>query len=482
MRPSRKRIVWALGWIITGALLALLSTLAFFLKPSAPLERWHTEVPIGEFQAKDEGERFEMYLRREERLFQQMESYQVNAGPDSPYSRYLRYARGGPNTSAAFDQDFNRTWEKLPSGKPVGVVLLVHGLSDSPYSLHAVGDLFLQRGYRVLAVRLPGHGTVPAALTQTHWEDWAAAVRLAARHVRSQAADGPFLICGYSAGGALAANYALDAAEGELPKPDGLVLFSPAAGVSPLARVIGLHRLVSWVPWLGGGAWLEVDAELDPFKYGSFPRQSLHEMSQLTRRVATRLEQWAGRREALPPALIFLSVVDASVTVRSGAEVLQAGLGGGELVLVDLNRGAHLRGLLREDPASWWRSLPAAPDRNYRLTVLTNPPDSAEVEAHSWEKGAASPEVHSTGLSWPKGTISLSHVALPFPPDDSLYGEGPSPAERGHLRFGSLEVRGEYGVLAVPLEDLLRQRHNPFFDEFARRIVAFAEAADSRTR
>ena len=98
---ARKRILWALGWIITGALLALLSTLAFFLKPSAPLERWHRVVPDGEFRARNEGEGFEAYLRREASLFEKMESYQVAVGPDSAYSRYLRYARGGPNTAAA---------------------------------------------------------------------------------------------------------------------------------------------------------------------------------------------------------------------------------------------------------------------------------------------------------------------------------------------------------------------------------------------
>jgi len=261
MEKALKRAGWkaalvSLGWMGAGALLALMVALAIFLKPVSPLERWHRVVPEGEFRARDEGEGLEAYLRREARLFQQLDLYQVEVGPSSPHSSYLRYARGGPNTAAAFPQDYNRTWEKLPAGKPVGAALLIHGLSDSPYSLHAVGGLLARRGYRVLALRLPGHGTVPAALTQTHWEDWAAAVRLAAKHLRTQAPEGPFLVCGYSAGGALAANYALDDLEDNLPRPSGLILFSPAAGVTPLARFVGLHRLISWVPGLGGGAWL----------------------------------------------------------------------------------------------------------------------------------------------------------------------------------------------------------------------------------
>jgi hypothetical protein len=67
----------------------------------------------------------------------------------------------------------------------------------------------------------------------------------------------------------------------------------------------------------------------------------------------------------------------------------------------------------------------------------------------------------------------LSHVAVPFPPDDPFYGaEG---ASRGPYPFGRLEPRGERGGLAVPVALLMRLRYNPFFPYLERRLAEFVE-------
>jgi alpha-beta hydrolase superfamily lysophospholipase len=50
-------------------------------------------------------------------------------------------------------------------------VLLLHGLTDSPYSMRALAELFAARGWYVVGLRLPGHGTAPAALTRVTWQD-----------------------------------------------------------------------------------------------------------------------------------------------------------------------------------------------------------------------------------------------------------------------------------------------------------------------
>ena len=52
-------------------------------------------------------------------------------------------------------------------------MLLLHGLSDSPYSHARDRREILAQGYYVLVLRLPGHGTVPAALIDVDWQDWA---------------------------------------------------------------------------------------------------------------------------------------------------------------------------------------------------------------------------------------------------------------------------------------------------------------------
>jgi hypothetical protein len=77
----------------------------------------------------------------------------------------------------------------------------------------------------------------------------------------------------------------------------------------------------------------------------------------------------------------------------------------------------------------------------------------------SGEISAAEP----LGLQWPAGVISLSHVALPFPADDPLYGQRP-PDNEDMLFLGQMAIQGERGLLLLPSDWLLRLRHNPFYD------------------
>jgi len=70
--------------------------------------------------------------------------------------------------------------------------------------------------------------------------------------------------------------------------------------------------------------------------------------------------------------------------------------------------------------------------------------------------------------------VSLSHVALPFPPDDPVYGE--SPVEGNDQVFlGNLAIKGERGLLKIPGEWLLRQRHNPFYHFMQARILQWID-------
>jgi hypothetical protein len=78
-------------------------------------------------------------------------------------------------------------------------------------------------------------------------------------------------------------------------------------------------------------------------------------------------------------------------------------------------------------------------------------------------------------LAWPRSVFSLSHVALPFPPDDPLYGYAANVTSR-HVQLGRIEARGETGVLNVPTWMLTRQRSNPFHAYLMARIVRFVGA------
>ncbi|MGC1954375.1 MAG: hypothetical protein WA970_17725 [Gammaproteobacteria bacterium] len=79
-------------------------------------------------------------------------------------------------------------------------------------------------------------------------------------------------------------------------------------------------------------------------------------------------------------------------------------------------------------------------------------------------------------LTWPRGVISLSQVALPFPPDDHLYGQ--HPPRNGELIFlGQMAIQGERGLLKLPGDWLLRLRHNPFYAFLETRLLEWVAAA-----
>ena len=103
--------------------------------------------------------------------------------------------------------------------------------------MRKLAEVLRDNGIYSLALRMPGHGTLPSGLVGATWGDWLAAVRMGVRHVRSRIPEGaPLVLVGYSNGGALALRYTLDAIEGRGgPLPSKLILLSPMIGVSPAA-------------------------------------------------------------------------------------------------------------------------------------------------------------------------------------------------------------------------------------------------------
>ena len=66
----------------------------------------------------------------------------------------------------------------------------------------------------------------------------AAAVKIAVKHLRKSVGDKPIYLIGYSNGGALSVEYALESLhDGSLPKVQGIVLVSPAIGITSTAAL-----------------------------------------------------------------------------------------------------------------------------------------------------------------------------------------------------------------------------------------------------
>jgi hypothetical protein len=115
----------------------------------------------------------------------------------------------------------------------------------------------------------------------------------------------------------------------------------------------------------------------------------------------------------------------------------------------------------------------------FAVTLVTNEtPDSLTVVVR--RQAPFSAEVSQTeplDLVWPAGVISLSHVALPIPPDDPLYGQRP-PENEDLLFLGQMAIQGERGLLILPSDWLLRIRHNPFYAYLEERVLAWMDSAN----
>ena len=328
---------------------------------------------------------------------------------------------------------------------------------------------------------------MPAGLARIGWKSWAAATGLAVREARRRIGEtAPLHLVGYSNGAALALDHALRAADDPgLGRPARLVLLSPMIGITAAARFAGIAGWPAIFPRWARTAWVKVLPEDNPFKYSSLPVNAARQSYLVTRDLQRRLDRLrrAGRLVELPRLLTFQSIVDATVRTDAVIDRLHAPLphGANELVLFDINRSAQLAHLIRPKAARTpARLLPAAP-RGFRTAVVTNrDPTTGEVIERVVEAGAVTASDRPLDLAFPAGVVSLSHIALPFPPDDGLYGYTADPSGLGR---GGITKLGERDVLVVAGDAFERLSANPFFPYMVERLVAvMAEDCDRSLR
>jgi len=417
-----------------------------------------------EFDASQEDQTdWSAYLAIENELAIELEEkIDSDTRPDSLLDRFSADSWTFPDN---YHANWNRTYE-MSVASPHGVAVLLHGLTDSPYSMLSTAQTLVGAGYNVVVPRLPGHGFAVGGLLQARWEDWTAAVRIAIRHaITLPGSDQSLLLVGYSNGGLMAVDYALRCDEvADLPCPDGLVLLSPAIAVTSLAVVTNWHAAISWIPFFEKFEWLSILPEIDPFKFTSFPKRAAWELYKISTRTHKQLSQ-PTEAAKLPPILTFQSLIDNTISASAIVTNLYNKLpaNGSDLVVYDINRNSTLLHLMKNvpgDPANYFES--AAP-LNFRVTILRNR-DRYNLNVESWTlaAGQSVPVIDRTNLDWPIGIYSLSHIALPFPANDQVYGDG-SVRNDNNVVFGALAPRGEQGVLQLTSDYFLRARYNRFF-------------------
>ncbi len=461
---------------VLGAFLLAVVALIFLLESQPDLDAWHLAELDAEFTVDSEIRTVAEYVSLERDLFDQLEREVYDqTGPAARYE-LNRYKRGSASDPARWSQNWNRTFE-LSQQDPKAVVLQLHGLSDSPYSLRAAASGLHAAGAHVLTLRIPGHGTAPVGLVDTTWQDMAAAVNMAAADLDQRFPGKPLYLVGYSNGAALALYHTLSAIEmADRRLPDRLVLVSPEIAVSSAAALaVWQARLGRWLG-LDKLAWNSLQLEYDPFKYGSFAVAAGDLSHRITAEVQQRIQRLAraGRLEAMPPLLAFSSLVDATVRAPELVARLFDPLPDGdhELVLFDVNRYTGMSSLLKWRPDEWIARMDRPDQARHRITLVTNTaPDSRSVEAREYAAGGMLGQ-RPLDLSWPQDVYSLSHVALTFPENDPLYGASPTSESPG-ISLGKVALRGERGVLQISDSTMLRQHWNPFYPYLEERMLQF---------
>ena len=161
-------------------------------------------------------------------------------------------------------------------------VLLTHGLTDAPYSMHSLASFFQENCFRVMVVLLPGHGTQPGDLLDVTWQEWAKAEAYGTDKLAAEADE--IYLAGFSTGGTLSVYQAL--ADNRIR---GLFLFSPALKITPLASLATVHKIYSWL--MPSAKWDSIMPDKAIYKYESFPMNAAAQIYALIQEVQAQLHE-----------------------------------------------------------------------------------------------------------------------------------------------------------------------------------------------
>jgi len=303
--------------------------------------------------------------------------------PDTPFETYVEETRRTIVTARVDLNEINRAaileanspFELQPDGKRFprtadgkyrNGVLLVHGLSDSPYHIRAVARHFQEKGFLVRAILLPGHGTVPGDLLTVTCEEWIKAVEYGTNSLKPLVSR--LHLGGFSTGGTLSAVMAM-----KDPDVRGLFLFAPAFGIKDWR--VALTGLMSvFTTWVGP----PLD-DVDIAKYETFAVNAAYQIHRLTRLTDGKFAE--GKRLSVP---IFAAVSEDDITVDAGkiVEVFE-------------------------------KYAPSPKSRLILYSARPEGPARGKGDTRILAENSRLPEMN---------VLAFSHPCIPMPPDDPHYG------------------------------------------------------------
>lgn len=329
----------------------------------------------------------------------------------------------------------NSPFELLPNqtensgGKYRCGVLLIHGLLDSPFSLFDVGRSLQKNGILSRAILLPGHGTTPNDLLPVSYHDWIQAVRYGVEALRRNTDH--IYLAGYSTGAALSIYHALQDSQIK-----GIVLLAPAIKIrDPIDSMVNWRWLVKYIT--SHREWISKDKEIDYVKYQSVPFNPVVQLSSLIN-VIIKLNQ---NHPLNCPVFMAMSREDETVS-------------------------SH-------DAINFFSSLRNADNR----MLLYSSCDHRYPDPRIQTRLTHYPDLHIK---------HLSHVSIPFAPDNLHYGQYGDYCEASRIH-SSKTIYGAYNRIETRIYDVLYHigllknkrstlTYNPDFDYLANQIINFVLA------
>ena len=464
-----------LTWLsLIGVIIIGVTAAMFYVRSLPELSTWHTVQLKHDFDRHCDVHTFESYLKLEDQLFKELDSEVYNKVLPDEKNRVNRYTRDSYADPKRWPKNWNRSFE-LPVKNPKAGVLLLHGMSDSPYSLHVQAEMLQKKGVWVVAMRLPGHGTIPSGLRSISWKDLAEVVEIGMKHLKEKVGEKEIHIIGYSTGASLALNYTFDALKDEsLVLPKSLIFYSPAIGVSKAAPLAVWQSRIGHLLGLPKLEWNSIEPEYDPFKYNSFAVNAGDQVYRICKKVQEQFDDYEKNQKQnrpFPSVLSFQSIIDNTVSVTDTINHLYKRLPKGDhtLVLFDINNNFNNNLLVKKYVHDKIEDIKTnSTGQNYTLDLISDMNSSDDRIKLIRNKKV----IKELPYIWPKNLFSLSHVAMPISKNDPLYGNINAPKSPG-VTLGHLAMYGESSVLQISPSAILRQRWNPFYDYTQERMLDF---------
>ncbi|GAW94969.1 MULTISPECIES: alpha/beta hydrolase [Colwellia] len=324
-------------------------------------------------------------------------------------------------------------------------ILLIHGLTDSPFYFHDLSQFFYQQGFTVRTLLLPGHGMAPSALLTTDYSEWQQATTFAIEQTLTDYQQ--VYLGGLSTGGTLIFNYLMQKNSVD-EKIKGLFMWSPASKAK--SDLAWLAQYIDAIPFVD---WLDLDADIDFAKYESFPYNAAAQVHALMSLVGGD-QAMASRNMHDIPVFVVASEYDQTIATESTLQLIQQ-----------------------------WQL--ASPQEKMKQSVLIYYGDNNKLTKKLAEvMSVVVPECSADSLC--SDIFDVAHIATTNSPDNPHYGVNGRYRNCGHyvkdaVRYQACKqnkqvIKGEVTAMNLKHElPIQRLTYNPYYQEMLADMAKFLQ-------